>query len=74
MFIYGGSLVNGDTAYYPLEPLAATGSCVAVSMNYRLHGLGFLALRELSAVDPRGSSGNYGFLDQQMALQVQLSS
>merc|ERR1719311_1770868 len=28
-----------------------------------------MALRELSARDPRGVSGNYGFLDQQLCLK-----
>mmetsp|Transcript_118420 Transcript_118420/g.307673 ORF Transcript_118420/g.307673 Transcript_118420/m.307673 type:complete len:394 (+) Transcript_118420:541-1722(+) len=38
-------------------------------MNYRLNVFGYLALRELAEVDPRGVSGNYGITDQQLALQ-----
>jgi carboxylesterase type B len=40
-----------------------------VTPNFRLGALGFLALPELSAADPRGSSGNYALLDIQLALQ-----
>lgn len=42
---------------------------VSVSFNYRLNAFGFLALKELSQNDPRGVSGNYGILDQILALQ-----
>ncbi|CAE7686788.1 ACHE, partial [Symbiodinium microadriaticum] len=38
-------------------------------MNYRLGVLGYLALRELSAVDPRKGSGNAGITDQQLAMR-----
>merc|ERR1712232_922564 len=38
-------------------------------MNYRLNIFGYLALPELSAVDPRGVSGNYGITDQQLTLR-----
>lgn len=43
--------------------------CVLVAMNYRLGIFGYLALRELAEVDPRGSSGNLGITDQQLALR-----
>jgi para-nitrobenzyl esterase len=42
---------------------------VLVTINYRLNAFGFLALPELGARDPRGVSGNYGILDQQLALR-----
>lgn len=42
---------------------------VVVTMNYRLGVFGWLALSELAVDDPRGTSGNYGLLDQQLALQ-----
>ena len=42
---------------------------MAVSINYRLNGFGFMALPDLGTVDPRGVSGNYGFLDQQLGLR-----
>merc|ERR1719446_2007170 len=40
---------------------------VVVSMNYRLSGLGFLALPEL--MDESSTTGNYGVQDQRAALQ-----
>jgi para-nitrobenzyl esterase len=48
--------------------LAAHG-LVAVTINYRLGILGFLAHPELSAESPLGISGNYGLLDQIEALR-----
>ena len=43
------------------------GQMVAVSLNYRLNVLGFLTTAALSR--ERGTSGNYGLLDQQRALR-----
>lgn len=43
-------------------------ACILVAMNYRVGIFGFLALRELAAVDPRGTSGNVAITDQQLAL------
>ncbi len=62
-FIYGGSfLVGGSSAgVYDGARLAASGRAVIVSFNYRVGALGFL-----SGID--GLTGNYGFLDQQLAL------
>lgn len=50
------------------RPLARKG-VVLVSINYRLGPLGYLAHPELTAESERGSSGNYGLLDQIAALQ-----
>ena len=70
VWIYGGSLVSGSASYYgPTERLLVYKDMVLVTFNYRLSVLGFMALEELSAADPRGVSGNYGILDQQLALQ-----
>lgn len=71
-WIYGGSLVEGSPASYgTVENLVAIagGDVVVVAASYRLNVLGYLALDELSAEDPRGTSGNYGVMDQQFALQ-----
>ena len=40
-----------------------------VAPSYRLGALGYLALPELAAGDPRGTAGNYGLTDLQAALQ-----
>ena len=44
-------------------------SVVVVDIGYRLGGLGFMAMPELTAESPRNSSGNYGILDQINALR-----
>lgn len=62
VFIYGGSFVSGDSAdpLYDGAYLAANKNVIVVSFNYRVGVFGFLATDELD--------GNYGFLDQQLAL------
>ena len=62
VFIYGGGFVAGDSSdpLYDGAYLAANKGVILVSFNYRLGVLGFLATDELS--------GNYGFMDQQLAL------
>lgn len=63
VFIHGGAFYVGSSADAMINgaTLAAQGDVVVVALNYRLGALGFLATRELN--------GNYGFLDQQLALQ-----
>ena len=69
-WIYGGSLVVGSNDYYGhLERLALFEDFIIVAPNYRLGALGFLALKELSETDPRGTSGNFGYTDQLEALR-----
>ncbi|KAJ8308823.1 hypothetical protein KUTeg_013697 [Tegillarca granosa] len=72
VWIHGGSLQfsNGNwPTYSPDEQLASDTNIVYVSMNYRLHAFGFMALDILSNSSPTGTSGNYGFMDQVLALQ-----
>ena len=69
VFLYGGDLTQGKTAWYNMSAFAAAGPVVAISVNYRLNVFGCLALTELSAHDERGTSGNYAFLDQQESLR-----
>lgn len=38
-------------------------------MHNRLHAFGFMALDILSERSANGTSGNYGFMDQQLALK-----
>ncbi|WP_421726436.1 carboxylesterase/lipase family protein [Bauldia sp.] len=63
-FIYGGSFIDGSSSLpiYDGAALAASGRAIVVSFNYRVGALGFLA-------GVAGLSGNYGFLDQQLALR-----
>jgi len=72
VWLYGGSLVEGSVASYgAIENLVSGsgGRAMLVAMNYRLGALGFAALEELASADPRGVSGNYGILDQQLAMR-----
>lgn len=70
VYFYGGGFVAGDASEprYHGESMAKEG-VVVVSVNYRLGVFGFLAHPELSAEAPYQASGNYGLLDQALALQ-----
>jgi para-nitrobenzyl esterase len=70
VYFFGGGLMAGDGSEprYDGESMAKKG-IVSVTINYRLHAFGFLALAELSAEAPYHASGNYGFLDQKAALE-----
>ena len=70
VYFYGGGFVAGDASEprYNGESMAKEG-VVVVTVNYRLGVFGFLAHPELSAEAPYKASGNYGLLDQALALQ-----
>ena len=70
VYIYGGGFSEGSNAIaaYDGEELAKKG-VVLVSINYRVGLPGFYVHPALSAESERGSSGNYGLLDQVAALQ-----
>jgi len=70
VYFYGGGFVAGDGSEprYDGESMAKKG-IVAVTVNYRLNVFGFMAHPELSAEAPYKASGNYGLLDQALALQ-----
>lgn len=69
-WIHGGGFVHGagGTRTYNGARLAA-GGAVVVTINYRLGPLGFLAHPALSAESDRGTSGNWGLMDQIAALE-----
>ena len=71
VWIYGGGFVFGSTAdpNYDCEELARKGGIILVSVNYRVGQLGFLTLPELSNENKKHISGNYGLMDQIVALQ-----
>ncbi len=70
VWIHGGGhrTGSGSTVLYNTDALVERG-VVLVTINYRLGVLGFFAHPALSAESPRGSSGNYGTLDQIAALR-----
>jgi para-nitrobenzyl esterase len=69
VWIHGGSFEtgSGSMGVYDGGNLATRG-VVVVTINYRIGPLGFLAHPALSAESNRGVSGNYGLLDQLVAL------
>jgi para-nitrobenzyl esterase len=67
VWIHGGGFVTGAGRDYDAAKLASDG-VVAVTINYRLGALGFLAHPALAS-HPGGPSGNYGLMDQQAALR-----
>lgn len=67
VFLHGGAFILG-TASAPVNDgrnLAAYGDVVVVSLGYRLGALGFLA----GGAGEDRLEGNYGFADQQLALE-----
>jgi para-nitrobenzyl esterase len=67
VWIHGGGNMDGASSGYDASRLAALGKTVVVSINYRLGLLGWLAN---PALDAEGHPfGNYGLLDQQLALK-----
>uniref|UniRef100_A0A8C6S287 Carboxylic ester hydrolase n=1 Tax=Neogobius melanostomus TaxID=47308 RepID=A0A8C6S287_9GOBI len=72
VWVHGGylhELSGGEPGYSPTERLAADTGVVYVSFNYRLNAFGFMALETLRDGSPTNTSGNYGFMDQILALQ-----
>ncbi len=68
VYIHGGAMVIGSSRI-DLSYFAGQNDVVAVSIAYRLGGLGFFAHPLLSKESGRGVSGNYGLMDQVAALQ-----
>lgn len=69
VYIYGGgfSSGSGDVPVYDGEALAKTGM-VVVTFNYRVGAFGFFAHPELTSESEHHASGNYGLMDQIVAL------
>ncbi|SFO42081.1 para-nitrobenzyl esterase [Algoriphagus ornithinivorans] len=70
VYFYGGGFSAGDGSEprYDGESMAQKG-IVVVTVNYRLGIFGFFAHPELSAETSYKGSGNYGLMDQNMALR-----
>jgi para-nitrobenzyl esterase len=69
VWLHGGALVEGSATVpvYDGVNLAANGNVIVVAINYRLGPFGFLVHPELKA--EAGTAGNYGHMDQVLALQ-----
>jgi hypothetical protein len=70
LYIYGGGLMSGSASDTTFDgsALASRGDVVAVTANYRLGTLGFLALENTNL------TGNYGLRDQATALDWLLTN
>ena len=70
VYIHGGSLTNGTSAYdaYNGEEMAKTG-VIMITIQYRLGVFGYLANDELENESSNHTTGNYGLLDQIKALK-----
>ncbi|GAB3017336.1 carboxylesterase family protein [Niabella terrae] len=70
VYFYGGGLMAGDGSEYRYdgEQMARNG-LLTITVNYRLTVFGFFSHPELSRESPHKASGNYGLLDQAMALR-----
>ena len=70
VYIHGGSLQTGQPWYGDYSGLGlARRGVIVVNMGYRLGIFGFFADEALAAESEHGTTGNYGLLDQIMALQ-----
>jgi para-nitrobenzyl esterase len=67
LWVHGGGNVDGASSDYDASRLATLGKAVVVTINYRLGLFGWLAS---PALDAEGHPfGNYGLLDQQLAMK-----
>ncbi|HTO53639.1 MAG TPA: carboxylesterase family protein [Myxococcota bacterium] len=77
VWIHGGALTTGcakdplsEASDLALQGTSSGGSGqIVVALQYRLGPIGFYALPELQTEDPNRSVGNYGLLDQALALK-----
>jgi para-nitrobenzyl esterase len=69
VFIHGGGFSYGQSDFYDPSKLVADGGVIVVTFNYRLASLGFLSHPALTAESRDHASGNYGLMDQQLALR-----
>ena len=71
VWLHGGGFMFGSTGdpMYDGRTYARDHGTVLVSVNYRLGALGFLSGQNIGGDSRNDLSGNYGILDQQLALQ-----
>ncbi|KAG8184343.1 hypothetical protein JTE90_006746 [Oedothorax gibbosus] len=63
VYIHGGDWDHGSANIFPAQMLSASQEVVVVTFNYRLGALGFYS------TGANSSAGNYGLLDQAMAIE-----
>ncbi len=69
LWIHGGGNTSGTASFYNGSRLAQDHQVIVVTINYRLGFLGWFRHRALRAgVEPAEASGNFGTLDQILAL------
>ena len=67
VWFHGGGLTNGFAAEAATDPhVLASRGIIVVHVSHRINVFGYLALPQLRA--ERGTSGNYGFMDQLKAM------
>jgi para-nitrobenzyl esterase len=66
IWIHGGALIQGTGAGFDPSVMVETGNVIVVTINYRLGAFGWLA--DAALADAGGNSGNYGLMDQQLAM------
>jgi carboxylesterase type B len=67
--IHGGAFIHGNGGQYDGAPFVRANDAVVVTLNYRLGVFGFLSVPALTDEPGNVSAGNWGFTDQQLALQ-----
>ena len=70
MYLHGGSLTTGSSAYndYNGEEIAKR-NVIMITIDYRLGVFGYFAHSDLAEESPNKTTGNYGLLDQIEALK-----
>eukprot|EP00794_Sanderia_malayensis_P005166 gene5166-5818_t len=69
VWIHGGNLVAGSGEVPDGAEFVRSMGVILVGINYRLNAFGFMTLDVLSANSKTKTSGNYGFMDQILALK-----
>lgn len=69
VWMHGGAYFLGSGSQFDPTKMVTDGDVIVVTINYRLGALGFLAHPALSAESSYDGSGNYGTMDQQLALE-----
>lgn len=71
VFIHGGAFIMGGSSQplYDGARLAQEANVTVVSLNYRLGALGWLASEAIAIEDGAPGAGNYGLMDQLLALR-----